>query len=262
MELARVMGNRRSVRWLRPDVPVEQHKIQKMLEAARRCSFWGNVQALRAVVVERGTAGPEVLAALEGMVGAYQVRMAPVVIVWILDDAAIDEQGDRLHEIVAARAMGIDEDDTRDHLENTLLPFFEKNSEHLKKPGPTEIDCGQGIAQATLMAFDLGLGTCLVGGAYLKKLGRALGIPPTARVLLMQTVGYPAEDYLAGGQRPRLPFEQLYHLNQYGTPFKRDPEVVRELEEAGLIQEVGPRDRAARDAELKALGEQFDYPPY
>jgi len=39
------------MRFLLPHKPVEREKIQRMLEAARLASFWGNVQALRAVVI-------------------------------------------------------------------------------------------------------------------------------------------------------------------------------------------------------------------
>ncbi len=40
--------------------------------------------------------------------------------------------------------------------------------------GLTELDCGQGIAQATLVAFEEGLGTCMVGCPSDRKLRRAL----------------------------------------------------------------------------------------
>ena len=39
----------------------------------------------------------------------------------------------------------------------------------------------------------------------------------------------------AGGQRPRLPFEELFQLNGYDKPFPRDPEVVAGLERDGMI---------------------------
>ena len=51
MELREAIGCRRSMRFLLPHKPVEREKIQRMLEAARLASFWGNVQALRAVVI-------------------------------------------------------------------------------------------------------------------------------------------------------------------------------------------------------------------
>ncbi|MCC6642659.1 MAG: nitroreductase family protein, partial [Deltaproteobacteria bacterium] len=145
--------------------------------------------------------------------------------------------------------------------EKTIIPFFENLTAVLKAPGMSEMDCGQGIAQATLVAFEEGLGTCLLGSKLLEKLPKALGLPPQARVLVLQTVGYPAEDVYRSGQRPRLPFDRLFHLNHFDTPFPRDPAVVKELETAGLIQFVGPDDRARRDHELAELQATFDYPP-
>jgi hypothetical protein len=75
-------------------------------------------------------------------------------------------------------------------------------------------------------------------------------------VLLIQTVGYPAESREAGGQRPRLPFEQLFHVNGYGNPFPRSQEVVDELTRDRMFQAPGPL--PWREAELaylqKALG--------
>lgn len=260
MELQRVIGLRRSVRFLDPTRPVERAKVQKMLEAARRASHWGNVQSLRAVVVERATAPATLLEAMGGHVGAYQIEKAPVVIVWYLDAAAVDEQPTRLREIIDARAMGVDHAKTVHYLENSLIPFFAKLTDKMKEPGPSEIDCGQGIAQATLVAFDQGLGCCLIGGAKLDNLIEHLGLPAESRVLLLQTVGYPAEDVEASGQRPRLPFETLFHLNHFQTPFPRDPDVVEQLRASGMIDRIGPDDRERRDRELAELQERFGYP--
>ena len=44
MQLKEVIGKRRSIRFLLPYKPVEPEKIQRMLEAARIASHWGNVQ--------------------------------------------------------------------------------------------------------------------------------------------------------------------------------------------------------------------------
>lgn len=261
MELKEAIGLRRSVRYLDPERPVERTKIQKMLEAARRASHWGNVQSLRAVVVERATAPKEVIDSLEAYVGNFQMKIAPVVIVWYLDAQSVDEQPDRLREIVEARAMGIDLQETRDRLERVIIPFFEHLTDVLKSPGMSEVDCGQGIAQATLVAFEEGLGTCLLGSAKTAELISYLGLPDQARILVLQTVGYPAEDVYKAGQRPRLPFERTFHLNHFSEPFPRDADTVKELEDAGLIQFVGPDDMARRDKELADLQEKFDYPP-
>ncbi len=250
MELREVIGRRRSIRFLLPYKPVEPEKIQRMLEAARIASHWGNVQSLRAVVVFRESATPEQLAALQAPIAGFQIRLAPVVIVWYLDTAAVDEQSDRLRELLRAGALGFGEG-KHEALEKQLIPIFDSIRDKLKEPGLSEVDCGQGIAQATLMAFEQGLGTCCLGSPNIDKIRQNLGLPDTARVLLLQTVGYPAESPEAGGQRPRQPFEELFHMNAYGQPFPRSPAVVEELKRDGMLQTPAPL--PWREAELEYL---------
>jgi nitroreductase len=250
MELREVIGRRRSIRFLLPHRPVEPEKIQRMLEAARIASHWGNVQSLRAVVVFRDSAPEEVRDALLAPVAGFQIRLAPVVIVWFIDTAAVDEQSDRLRELCKVGALGYGADREKT-LEGKLIPFFERIREGLKAPGVGEVDCGQGIAQATLMAFEQGLGTCCLGTPNTEKIRQNLGLPDSCRVLLLQTVGYPAESPEAGGQRPRLPFGKIFHMNGYGNPFPRSKEVVEELERDRLLQEAAPA--PWREAELEYL---------
>lgn len=255
MELREVIGRRRSIRFLRPYRPVEPEKIQRMLEAARLASHWGNVQSLRAVVVMRDSASEEVLQAIQAPVAGFQIRLAPVVIVWYLDTSAVDAQSDRLRELLAAGALGFGEGKGK-ALEEQLIPIFQTMGDKLKEPGLGEVDCGQGIAQATLVAFEQGLGTCCLGTPNTDKIRQALGLPEACRVLLLQTVGYPAESEEAGGQRPRRPFEELFHLNGHGQPFPRSERVVEELRREGMLREPAPL--PWREAELeflkKALG--------
>jgi len=250
MELREVIGRRRSIRFLLPYKPVEPEKIQRMLEAARIASHWGNVQSLRALVVFRDRAPAATLDALQAPIAGYQIRYAPVVIVWYLETAAIDEQSDRLRELLRAGALGVGEHKEQ-ALETQLIPIFEGIRESLKQPGLSEVDCGQGIAQATLMAFEQGLGTCCLGTPYGEQIRAGLGLPETCRILLLQTVGYPAESPEAGGQRPRQPFERLFQMNDYATPFPRSPEVVAELERDRLLQDPAPL--PWREAELEYL---------
>jgi len=257
MELKKVIGNRRSMRFLRPYKPVEKEKIQKMLEAARLASHWGNVQAVHAVVIDRFTAPKEVLDALPvgTAIAGFQFRLAPVVIVWYIDYAAIKLQGKRLHELVDAGAIGVNQEKSHKYLDETLIPFFDGAEEAIRQGAITELDAGQAIAQATLVAFEEGLGTCCLGLPAQKKMKRVLKLPADSKICVLQTVGYPAEDAAAGGQRPRLPFEQLYGYNRADIPFERDPKVVAELEAAGMIQAAGPL--AHRAAELRWLSDQF-----
>lgn len=261
MELREAIGRRRSIRFLLPHKPVEREKIQRMLEAARLSSFWGNVRALQAIVIERATAPKEVLDALPpgSAIAGFQFRLAPVFIIWLLDWRALREQGKRLHELVDAGAAGLDRAASHRYLDESLIPFFDAAMESIKAGGMTEMDCGQGIAQATLVAFEQGLGTCLIGIPAQKKLRRALGLPDEVKILVLQTVGYPAESPEAGGQRPRQPFESLYFLNRYGQGYPRDPHVVEELKHDKMIQEPGPL--PWRWAELEYLGRALGIPP-
>lgn len=258
MEVREAIGTRRSFRFLRPYKDVELHKIQKMLEAARLASFWGNVGALRAVVVRRHHASAEVMDSLFAAVAGYQIDLAPVIIVWYLDWHALEVQGDRLHELVDARALGIDKEAAHEGLDNILIPFFKAAMDHIKTTGLTELDCGQGIAQATLVAIDEGLGTCCLGSAKEEAIRTNLGLPDTAKVLVLQTVGYPLEASDTGGQRPRQPFEELFHLDAVGNPFPRDPAVVDELTDSKMLQPQAPL--PGREEELQFMKKALDLP--
>jgi len=250
MELREAIGRRRSIRFLLPYRPVELDKIQRMLEAARLASHWGNINSLRAIVIERDKAPKEVLDALPSPVGGYQIQLAPVVIVWYLETAATDQAAERIGELVDVGAVGYGKN-KRKVFDERVAPMFRNLGDVLKLPGLNEVDCGQGIAQATLMAFEQGLGTCFLGTGDPDGVRRKLGLPDSCRLLLTQTVGYPAECPQAGGQRPRLPFETLFQLNGYGNPFPRSPEVVEELKRDGMIQEPAPL--PWREAELEYL---------
>ncbi|MBI4517745.1 MAG: nitroreductase family protein [Deltaproteobacteria bacterium] len=249
------------MRFLLPHKPVEREKIQLMLEAATLCSFWGNVQALKAVVIERATAPKDVIEALPpgSAIAGFQLRLAPVLIVWYCDWSLLAVQGERLHELVEAGAVGVDKEQSHRFLNETLVPFFQAGMEGIKAGGMTEMDCGQGIAQATLMAFEQGLGTCLIGVPAQKKLRRALALPADCKILAVQTVGYPAESPEAGGQRPRLPFETKFFLNKVGQPFPRDLEVVEGLKRDKMIQAQAPL--PWRQEELAYLSRALEISP-
>lgn len=261
MELREAIGRRRSIRFLLPYKPVEREKIQRMLEAASLASFWGNVQALRAIVIERATAPKEVIEALPpgSAIAGFQLRLAPVLIVWYVDWSMLAVQGDRLHELVEAGAVGVDKEESHRYLDESLIPFFQAGMESMKGGGMTEMDCGQGIAQATLVAFEQGLGTCLIGVPAQKKLKRVLGLPTDSKILVVQTVGYPAEAPEAGGQRPRIPFEERYFLNSRSQPFPRDPAIVEGLKGDKMIQPAAPL--PWRRAELEYLSRALGIAP-
>jgi hypothetical protein len=88
---------------------------------------------------------------------------------------------------------------------------------------------------------------------------KAFGLPPNLKFTWAHAVGYPLEDPRAGGQRPRLKFEKLFHKDNYGTPLMPTPEVTEVLKAKGLIQEQAPL--PGRFEEIDALAARFGRDP-
>ncbi len=257
MELREVIGNRRSIRYLDPNKPVEIEKIQRMLEAARCASHFGNNNAARALVIHRETATEEQLASLPSPVGGFQIKLAPVIILWYVEGNAMDEAGERLRELVNCGALGYGANKHKE-LEETLVPLFNNIGAALKAPGMVDMDLGQAVSQATLMAFEAGLGCCCQGSADWSRVEKAFGLPESCRIVVAQTLGYPLESPDGGGQRPRLPFEQLFQLNSYDNPFPRSQAVVDELTREKLLQPEAPL--PGREEEIEKIREKYDLP--
>ncbi len=258
MELREAIGRRRSIRYLNPSKPVEEEKIQVMFEAARIASHWGNTQSLRAVALFKDSDGDKI-DILQGAIVGWQFRIAPVVIVWYVDSQdAVDYQAESLMQLAEVGALGVGSRETRlAGVQETLLPIFAGIGDALRAVGTCEVDCGQGIAQATLAAYEMGLGTCLLGpGPRGAELMKAIGVPDNCRMLFVQTVGYPLEHWEAGGQRPRRPFEDLFSIHQYGEAYPRSQEVVDELTEDEMFTRPAPL--PGRDEEIMLLKQALD----
>jgi hypothetical protein len=113
------------------------------------------------------------------------------------------------------------------------------------------------ICQALLTAFDEGLGACL-SAFEPQRAQAAFGVPAHWMPLYAMLVGYPAESWEAGGQRPRPPFGELYFEGHYGQPWRRDPDVVTRLKAAKMLQEPAPL--SWRQEEIKTLARAFGLP--
>ena len=252
MELKEVIGWRRSIRFYWPYRPVERAKIQKMLEAARHASCVGNVNNTRAIVVWRDQATPELLKALTPPLGYQQMQTAPCFIVWYSDAAAYEANkwiGD-LKGLAEMRRLGSDAEATKQQIEKSLRPLFTAMWKQAAVAPLAFMDLGQAVAQATLVAYDEGLGTCLMSGPMmLDKVNKLLKLPETATIVCIMSVGYPAESAVAGGQTVKAPFESLFFEMEYGRPMRLDPRTEEELKQAKLIQEAAPL--PWRDEELK-----------
>ena len=94
------------------------------------------------------------------------------------------------------------------------------------RPGPKGMeDYGYLLEHAVLVATDLGLGTCWLGGSFTKSsFARKIGTTRSEVVPAVVAVGYPAEGSRGGrvrkraGSDRRLPREQLFLERKLGEP--------------------------------------------
>jgi nitroreductase len=253
METKRIIGRRRTIRFFLPFRPVEREKIQKMLEAARRSSCVGNVMNVRGIVIWKDKATPELIKALTPPLGYQQMQTAPVFIFWYNETAAyhIDKWIDDLNRLADTRRIGTDAEITKAQINKGLRPAFAASWQQMAVSPLAFMDVGQAIAQATLVAYDEGLGTCCMSSPRLEQIGKLLKLPDTAIPVCVQAVGYSAEQWEAGGQTVKPPFESLFYDMEYGAPFEPDPAVDEELKRAGMIDEAAPL--PWREEELRYL---------
>lgn len=253
MELKEVIGRRRSIRFFVPYRPVERAKIQKMLEAARRASCVGNIMNWRAIVIWRDELSESTLRALTPPLGYQQMQTAPVFIFWYHERAAyqVDSWINSIYGLTRARRIGLQVEDTIDEIDKRLRPGFSAASEPMSVGPLAFMDVGQAICQATLVAYDEGLTTCLMSSPRIEGIGKRLNLPETAVPVAIQAVGYPAESWEAGGQTPKPPLGELAFEGTFGKPFAVDPGVEEELRREKLIQQQAPL--PWRDAELRYL---------
>jgi nitroreductase len=259
MEFKQVVGLRRSIRYYQPYRPVEREKIQTILEAARLCSQAVNSAWSRAIVVYRDDLSEEDREALKIPTTTAQLDMAPVWIFWYGDMSAPSLGKTTLKQLVDIGALNPSHGWSHSYVDDViwpqvLQPIAANPSALLALTG---VEAGLAICQALLAAVDLGLGTQLVA-VNQARATEILGVPEHLVPLVVQLVGYSAEDREAGGQRPRQPFEQMYFEGHYGAPFERDEAVVDSLKKDGMIMAQAPV--KWRHDEVRALARQFGLP--
>jgi nitroreductase len=229
MEFKEVVGRRKSVRYYLPDKPVEMEKIQIVLEAARLSPCASNLNVLRAVVVERDKA-PKMLIDSIAEFNRAHVSQAPILICWYVDMQAWRDRAEKMKELIDVGALKPAYGWSHEYIDNVYMKTRRKDPEVINY-----IEGGMGIAFGMLAAVDQGLGTCL-NTCNSEEARKALGLPETATVLWIMSVGYAAESPEMEKQRPRRPFQELFSLNNYGTPFQRNEKVIEELRGAKMIQ--------------------------
>jgi nitroreductase len=83
------------------------------------------------------------------------------------------------------------------------------------------IDLAIQIDHMTLLAVELGLGTCWIGAFYEDQVKQILGIPENIRVVELLTVGYPADTLLRPKARRSL--DKIAHSDRWGSPYGSSP---------------------------------------
>jgi len=275
MDVLDAIGSRRSVRWFRPWEPVAPAAIQRVLEAARMTGSPGNLQPWRAIVViaaELDAVDRQTLLEANNRQRAHE--LAPVWIYWYGDpDSARPEVFlRRVEEQLPAGAIPAafgwsPEAARRSIVEGEPaaqgLPALDAFVHGLPYELSAVIaaqETNAACAIATLAAVDAGLATCLHTIASPARQGEVkavLGAPERLIPVWVQLLGHAAESADAGGQRPRQPFEELYSLGRWGSPFPRDPAVVEDMRRRRLLQETAPR--PGRGEELAHLARMFGY---
>jgi nitroreductase len=255
------IGDRRSFRYYDPDRKVEDWKVQTILQAARFASCQGNINATEAIVVQKETC--DVWDEIEEAVSGFNVQMinqASHLIFWLTNlNAWYGRANDGLSSLALSGALtkyhGWNYEFTMTQTVPRLMSFPTERTEILLR-----YETGQAVGQGILAATALGVGSCLL--AFGRKPGgteKAFGLAPNLKFTWGMAIGYPLEDKKAGGQRPRLKFEKLFHKDTYGNPYKPDPAVVEVLKSKGMIQEQAPL--PGRIEEVDQLAARFSREP-
>ncbi|HYH48842.1 MAG TPA: nitroreductase family protein [Acidimicrobiia bacterium] len=261
MEFKQVIGNRRSIRYFEPDKPVEKAKIQTMLEAANRASRSGNIDYWKALVVYRDELDQDTIDGLRVPTTTAELDMAPVQIYFFADLSYADPDNFRknLKELVSLGALNPSHGWSDAYVDENVVGQI--ISPMLSDPQVVgwmgTIETGLAINQAMLAAVDEGLGVCL-HAVNMETAKQVFKYPDHWLPCWVLLVGYPAEDPLTGGQRPRRSISTMAYLNNLDTPFEEDPAVTEQLKGSGLIQ--NEIDAEKRAAEVRQLARRFGLP--
>jgi nitroreductase len=259
MEFKQVIGTRRSIRYFDPNRPVEDEKIQVMLEAANRSSRSVNADYLKAIVVKRDELSPEIIEQLKTPTTQVSTDLAPCYIFFYGDMTYGDRAQESLKELVDVGALNPTHGWSHAYVDDVvyaqvLRPLF---SVPELSGWMCTVECGLAINQAMLAGVDEGLGVCL--HAYNIELAKEiLKVPDHWIPMWMLLVGYPAESREAGGQRPRRPLSEHFFRGQYGIPWEEIPEVTERLKQEGMIQAPAPLPN--RREEIRELARRFGLP--
>ena len=180
MDVLEAIKTRRSVRKYKPD-PVEDEKLQEVLEAARWAPSWANTQCWEFIVVKDPEVKKELAEVLTpGNPATEAVKVAPVV-------------------IVACARLGV--------------AGFKRGAVVTERGDFFMFDTALTLHNLSLAAHALGLGTVHVGAFDGDKAAEILGVPDGVCVVELMPLGYPLEIPKAP---PRKELKDFVHSEKYG----------------------------------------------
>jgi nitroreductase len=189
MEVLDAINGRRSIRKYKSD-PVEDEKIELVLEAARQAPSWGNSQCWRFVVVRDAEMRNRLADTGFGVGGGHPniateaMRVAPVAIVACAE---------------LCRA-GYSYREPRE-------PVTDKGDWFM-------FDTALAMQNMVLAAYALGLGTVYIGAFDSVAAEKVLGVPQGYKVVSMTPLGYPDEER---GPRPRKELAEIVFHDRFGA---------------------------------------------
>src|SRR5713101_7261448 len=204
MEFKEVVGNRRSIRYFQPWRPVEKEKIHVMLEAARRASRAVNAPFYRIVVMERDELTPEQREGLRTPTTTTDLELAPLFMFWFIDPTAPNRGPRTLKQLIDVGALNASHGWSYAYVDEVVFPLVLQPlmASDLYAAMYAACEAGFAMTQAMLAGVDEGLGVCL--HAFNPDAVKDVIKPPEYLIpIWVLEVGYPAEDPLTGGQRPR-----------------------------------------------------------
>lgn len=158
--------------------PVEQDKLERILEAARLAPSACNAQPWKFVVVTDPELAVQVGKATAGLGMNKFAKYAPVHIL-------IVEESMNITSFLGAK------------IKDKYFPL---------------IDIGIATSHLTLAAESEGLGSCILGWFDEKEIKRLVGIPSNKRLLLDITIGYPVKPKR---KKSRKPADKVISYNRY-----------------------------------------------
>jgi nitroreductase len=192
MELFEAIENRRSIRRYKPD-PVDDKKIEAILEAGRWAPSWSNTQCWRFIVVR----DPQV-----------KSRLAETLLKFKLPDKEIDNPAINMIKtapvvIVVCAKLGT----------SGTAPGVGSGDYFTEKGDWYMFDTALAVQNMLLAAHALGLGTVVIGTFDAAKAEKALNVPEGYRVVTFFPVGMPDHE---GKAPPRKELSEITFKDRWG----------------------------------------------